>query len=140
MSKSMTAVLLSALVLPGAGHLYLKHFPRGLALIAISLACLWVFVDKAMQQASTVLEKLESEGGALDAGHIPEWRSLGFHVSLFFLALDTPEIAIVARVATRVAQGGHHVPEGLVRRIDTYTKAHHLTRSGFLAKAAVSVP
>jgi hypothetical protein len=26
----------------------------------------------------------------------------------------------------------------LVKRIDTYAKAHHLTRSGFLAKAAVS--
>lgn len=47
--------------------------------------------------------------------HIPAWRALGFHVSLFFLALDTPEIA-VARVATRVAQGGHHVPEATVRR------------------------
>ena len=32
-----------------------------------------------------------------------------------FLALDTPEIAI-ARVATRVAQGGHDVPEATVRR------------------------
>jgi len=54
MSRSTTAVLLSALVLPGAGHLYLKHYPRGLALIAISLMwislmCLWVFVDRAMQ-------------------------------------------------------------------------------------------
>lgn len=72
MSKSTTAVLLSALVLPGAGHLYLKHFPRGIALIAASLACLWVIVGSAMQQASTVLEKLESEGGALDAGHITD--------------------------------------------------------------------
>jgi hypothetical protein len=72
MSRSTTAVLLSALVLPGAGHLYLKHFPRGLALIAASLACLWFIVDGAMQQASIVLRKLESEGGALDAGHISE--------------------------------------------------------------------
>ncbi|MDP1927748.1 MAG: hypothetical protein Q8K62_04465 [Thiobacillus sp.] len=36
-------------------------------------------------------------------------------MSLFFLALDTPEIAI-ARVATRVSQGGHYVPEATVRR------------------------
>jgi len=31
------------------------------------------------------------------------------------------------------------LPEGLVRRIDEYASAHHLTRSGFLAKAAESV-
>lgn len=72
MSRSTNAVLLSALVLPGAGHLYLKHVWRGIALIAISLACLWVLADRAMQQASAVLERLESEGGALDAGQLSD--------------------------------------------------------------------
>jgi hypothetical protein len=70
MSRSTNAVLLSALVLPGAGHLYLKHAGRGIALIAISLACLWVLVNRAMRQASAVLEKLESEGAVLDAGQL----------------------------------------------------------------------
>jgi len=72
MSRSTNAVLLSAFVLPGAGHLYLKHFGRGIALIAISLACLWIFVDRVMRQASTVLEKLASEGSTLDAGQLSE--------------------------------------------------------------------
>jgi hypothetical protein len=72
MSRSTTAVLLSALVLPGAGHLYLKHYSRGLALIAISLVCLWVFVDRAMQQASLVLDQLASEGAAVDVGRLSE--------------------------------------------------------------------
>lgn len=72
MSRSTTAVLLSALVLPGAGHLYLKHVPRGLALIAVSLTCLWVIVDSALQQASIVLDQIESGEAALDAGHISE--------------------------------------------------------------------
>lgn len=53
--------------------------------------------------------------GKAYARQIPKWQTLGFHVSLYFLALDTPEIAI-ARVATRVAQGGHHIPEATVRR------------------------
>ena len=48
--------------------------------------------------------------GKVYSRHIPKWRALGFHVSLFFLALDAPEIAI-ARVTTRVAQGGHNVPK-----------------------------
>lgn len=38
----------------------------------ISLACLWIIVDRAMLQASTVLERLESEGGALDAGQLSD--------------------------------------------------------------------
>lgn len=72
MNRSTTAVVLSALVLPGAGHLYLKHAWRGITLIVISLACLWIIVDRVMQQASAVLERLESEGGALDAGQLSD--------------------------------------------------------------------
>lgn len=72
MRKATTAVLLSALVLPGTGHLYLKRPWRGIALIAISLACLWVFVDDAMRRASNVLARLESDGGALDVGRLTD--------------------------------------------------------------------
>ena len=36
-------------------------------------------------------------------------RSLGFHVTLFFVGVEEPTINI-ARVAQRVAQGGHDVP------------------------------
>lgn len=72
MSRSTNAVLLSALVLPGAGHLYLKHIWRGIALIGVSLASLWVIVDGAMRQASTVLERLQAEGPELDAGQLAD--------------------------------------------------------------------
>lgn len=72
MSRSTNAVLLSALVLPGAGHLYLKHYPRGIALIVISLACLGILVERAVQQASIVLEKLASEGDAVDPGRLAD--------------------------------------------------------------------
>lgn len=47
--------------------------------------------------------------------HIREWRAQGYHVSLFFLALPDAEVA-VARVAERVRQGGHHIPEDVIRR------------------------
>jgi TM2 domain-containing membrane protein YozV len=70
MSRSTNAVLLSALVMPGAGQLYLKHYGRGFALIGVSLACLWVLVDRAMQLASAVLDQVVSTGGAIDAGKI----------------------------------------------------------------------
>jgi predicted ABC-type ATPase len=47
--------------------------------------------------------------------HIRRWRGLGYHVSLFFLRLPDPETAI-ARVAVRVRQGGHDIPEEVIRR------------------------
>ncbi|MBM4036393.1 MAG: Zeta toxin family protein [Planctomycetes bacterium] len=46
---------------------------------------------------------------------IPAWRAAGYHVKLIFLSLPSVEVAL-ARVAARVAQGGHDVPEGVVRR------------------------
>jgi predicted ABC-type ATPase len=47
--------------------------------------------------------------------HIEEWRDRGYHISLFFLALPSAEMA-VARVAERVRQGGHDIPEAVIRR------------------------
>lgn len=46
---------------------------------------------------------------------IRQWREQGYRVSMFFLSLPDPEIAI-ARVAERVRQGGHNVPEPVIRR------------------------
>lgn len=47
--------------------------------------------------------------------HIQRWRSQGYHVKLIFLALPDAEVAI-ARVAERVRQGGHDIPEEVIRR------------------------
>ena len=46
---------------------------------------------------------------------IRRWQLAGYDVSLFFLRLDSPETAI-ARVAQRIRQGGHHIPETIIRR------------------------
>lgn len=47
--------------------------------------------------------------------HIARWRALGYKVSLYFLSLPNAEIAI-ARVASRVRQGGHDIAEPVIRR------------------------
>jgi predicted ABC-type ATPase len=47
--------------------------------------------------------------------HIKKWRMQGYRISLFFLSLPSPETAI-ARVASRVRQGGHDIPETVIRR------------------------
>ncbi|MBI2920882.1 MAG: AAA family ATPase [Planctomycetes bacterium] len=46
---------------------------------------------------------------------IPRWQEAGYHIMLIFLSLPSPELAI-ARVRTRVATGGHGVPEQVIRR------------------------
>jgi predicted ABC-type ATPase len=46
---------------------------------------------------------------------IPEWQAIGYRVKLIFLSLPNVEMAI-ERVATRVAQGGHDVPEAIIKR------------------------
>lgn len=46
---------------------------------------------------------------------IPQWRAKGYHVKLIFLQLPNADTAI-ARVAERVRQGGHNIPEATIRR------------------------
>lgn len=46
---------------------------------------------------------------------IPRWRAAGYHVKLIFLSLPNADLA-VSRVRARVAQGGHNVPEHVIRR------------------------
>ena len=46
---------------------------------------------------------------------IEKLRSTGYRAHLIFLALPHADLA-VARVAERVRQGGHHVPDAVVRR------------------------
>jgi predicted ABC-type ATPase len=46
---------------------------------------------------------------------IKQWQKAGYRVKLIFLRLESAEQAI-ERVAQRVKQGGHHIPEDVIRR------------------------
>ena len=46
---------------------------------------------------------------------ITTWRAMGYRVKLFFLSLPDASAA-VERVAARVRQGGHDIPESVIRR------------------------
>jgi predicted ABC-type ATPase len=46
---------------------------------------------------------------------IADLKRSGYHIVLFFLWLPSAEMA-VARVANRVRQGGHNIPESTIRR------------------------
>jgi predicted ABC-type ATPase len=53
--------------------------------------------------------------GLMYARLLPRWQELDYRVKLIYLSLPNPEIAIF-RVAARVAQGGHSIPEAVIRR------------------------
>lgn len=46
---------------------------------------------------------------------IRQWQARGYRVSLYFLQLPNAETAM-ARMAERVRQGGHNIPETVIRR------------------------
>ncbi len=70
MNNSLKGALLSGLLFPGLGQVFLKHYKRGIALILTVLVSLLVIVVEAVQKAFTILEKIESEGGTIDMNSI----------------------------------------------------------------------
>ena len=49
------------------------------------------------------------------ASMIPRWQEQGYRVSLVFLSLPSPEV-VIERVKQRVQDGGHNIPEDIIRR------------------------
>ena len=49
------------------------------------------------------------------ARSIKQWQALGYHVKLMFLQLPSADWAI-DRVSKRVEQGGHYIPDDVVKR------------------------
>ena len=72
-----------------------------------------MIADCVRREESFAIETTLS--GRIYARMIREWRQAGYQVALFFLQLPSEDLA-VARVAERVAQGGHDIPEPVIRR------------------------
>ncbi len=70
MSNSLKAALLSGLVFPGIGQVVLKRYRRGVILMIIVLACLFIIVAKAVQQAFSILKQIELAGGTINVDAI----------------------------------------------------------------------
>jgi TM2 domain-containing membrane protein YozV len=60
MKKSTKATLISALVIPGAGHIYLKKYIPGVALIGISCAGIYYLLSKAIEQSMQIVDQIQS--------------------------------------------------------------------------------
>jgi len=70
MKPSAKAALLSALVFPGAGHIFLKRYATGIVLIGIAaIATYWLIAD-AVHVAFAISDKIASGDMPLDASAI----------------------------------------------------------------------
>ena len=69
--------------------------------------------DRLRREESFAFETTLSGRGY--ARMIPKWREQGHWVKLYFLRLPDPEASIV-RVRQRVLEGGHNIPEDVIRR------------------------
>lgn len=72
MNQSIKSSLLSALVFPGVGQLYLKRYRIASLLIITVLACLYFIVMEAVEQAMNILEQIEASGTAINTSNIVE--------------------------------------------------------------------
>lgn len=66
MKRSTKAVLLSAFVFPGVGHLYLRQFVIGIVLSGGSAGALYYIISSAVSKALEIAETIQSEGMSLD--------------------------------------------------------------------------
>ena len=91
----------------------LSPFAPELAAFKAGRLMLETLVDYARRGESFSFETTLS--GLIYAQMIPVWQAAGYVVKLIFLSLPDVEMAI-ERVAIRVRQGGHNIPEDVIRR------------------------
>ena len=66
MSKAVKAALMSALLFPGLGQMYLKRYLRGLIPMALVLVGLGVWITDATLRALGELDRIQIQGGLID--------------------------------------------------------------------------
>jgi hypothetical protein len=60
MKKSIKAVLLSALIFPGAGHFYLKKTAVGFVFLSLCLVCLYLIITASVEIALDIANQIQS--------------------------------------------------------------------------------
>ncbi len=91
----------------------LSPFRPGAAAILAGRIMLDLIANSVRRGESFAIET--TLGGRGYARMIAAWKGAGYRVVIFFLELASVELAI-QRVADRVAQGGHDIPEKVIRR------------------------
>jgi hypothetical protein len=72
MKKPLAAMLLSALVYPGAGHLFLKKYKAGLAFVCVFSVPLFLVISETVTRANQIAGKIIQGEIPLDVAAITE--------------------------------------------------------------------
>lgn len=72
MKKSTKAVLLSGLVFPGLGHIYLRRFLFGIVLLCLAGVAIFTITETAVNTALEVVNEIEAGNVALDSQSITQ--------------------------------------------------------------------
>ena len=94
MKISAKAALLSGLVFPGVGQLYLKLYWRGAIIMFFVLSGLGIIIGIATARALEILERIQSQSGTVDMATISklaiasstDHTSFYYRVSFLFIA------------------------------------------------------
>ncbi len=70
MSYAFKAALLSGLLYPGAGHINLTSYKRGITLILMTSIGFIVLISEAMQRATVIANKIAAEGGVVSVSSV----------------------------------------------------------------------
>ena len=70
---------------------------------------------RELLETKKALHLKQTAAGTIYVKYLKEAKKRGYHINLTFLWLSSADLA-VERVAKRVAQGGHHIPETTIRR------------------------
>jgi hypothetical protein len=70
MNNALKGAMWSGLIWPGLGQVVLKRYKRGIAIVLAVGVILTVIVVKAARFALAILDKIDLQGGPIDAGTI----------------------------------------------------------------------
>lgn len=90
-------------------------------------------INTAAQEAVEAM--YEGEANIPAASAIEKWISNPDYAESFWMLVNID----LSKVNTKPVRLNISLPESLLRDIDLYAKSRHLTRSGFLAQAAMKV-
>jgi len=99
MKKSTKAVLLSALVFPGSGHIYLKKYISATVLLGTALGSLYYLITKAVERAMQIAEKIQNGEVQLDIVVITELAEKSLSASETQAQYITTSILIICWLA-----------------------------------------
>jgi hypothetical protein len=72
MRRSSKAALLSGLIFPGVGHMFLKRYQRGSILMILALLALSAIVARALERAQSIMDRINSGEIPLDPAAITD--------------------------------------------------------------------